>query len=116
MYRYVIFIEYESPANSTTFSYSHIQARKLFLTTYYDPFNPELHLYLVRPNTSHRAIPLCPSWSVFSVFSSLQRAGLKGVAADAWASASCSVSAYVQSFWFDISYAPDTVPHSWPPT
>ncbi|KAH9894936.1 hypothetical protein C8Q73DRAFT_645470 [Cubamyces lactineus] len=102
--------------SAAMYRYSHVQARKIFLTTYYDPFNPELHLHLARPDTYHHAIPLCPSWSVSSAFSSLQRAGLKGVAADAWASASCSVSAYVQSFWFDISRAPDTVPHTWPPT
>ncbi|KAI0331186.1 hypothetical protein GY45DRAFT_1345470 [Cubamyces sp. BRFM 1775] len=102
--------------SAAMYRYSHVQARKIFLTTYYDPFNPELHLYLARPDTYPHTIPLCPSWSVSSVFSSLQRAGLKGVAADAWASASCSVSAYVQSLWFDINYVPDTVTRSWPPT
>ncbi|OJT12743.1 hypothetical protein TRAPUB_10691 [Trametes pubescens] len=98
------------------YRYSLAQARKIFLTTYYDPFYPELYRYLVKPNTHQRAIPSCPPWSVFTVFSSLQRAGLKGVAVDAWTSASCSISSYFQSFWTGMSYTQNAVPYSWPPT
>ncbi|KAI9068355.1 hypothetical protein FKP32DRAFT_1561965 [Trametes sanguinea] len=98
------------------YRYSLVQARKMFLTTYYDPFYPELYRYLVKPDTSSSAIPPCPSWSIFSALNSLPRAGVKGVVADAWASATCSISSYFQSFWLDISYAQDRVRHSWPPT
>ncbi|KAI0371110.1 hypothetical protein BV20DRAFT_942613 [Pilatotrama ljubarskyi] len=98
------------------YRYSLVQARKIFLTTYYDPFYPELYRYLVNPDTTHHAIPHCPSWSVFTVFSSLQRAGLRGVAMDAWASATCSISSYLHSLWVDLTYAPNTRSYSWPPT
>ncbi|EIW63189.1 uncharacterized protein TRAVEDRAFT_56298 [Trametes versicolor FP-101664 SS1] len=98
------------------YRYSLAQARKIFLTTYYDPFYPELYRYLVKPNTHQHAIPSCPPWSIFTVFSSLQRAGLKGVAADAWTSASCSISSSFQSFWTGMSYTQSAIPYSWPPT
>ncbi|KAI0633690.1 hypothetical protein C8Q77DRAFT_1218000 [Trametes polyzona] len=98
------------------YRYSHVQARKIFLTTYYDPFNPELYRYLVKPDTTPRAIPSCPPWTVFTAFSSLQRAGFKGLAADAWASVTCSISSSIQSFWSGFSHAQDPIPYSWPPT
>ncbi|CDO75530.1 hypothetical protein BN946_scf184871.g11 [Trametes cinnabarina] len=98
------------------YRYSLVQARKMFLTTYYDPFYPELYRYLAKPDTSLSAIPACPSWSILSAFNSLQHAGIKGVAADVWASATCSISSYFQSLWLDISHAQDRVTHSWPPT
>ncbi|OSD01312.1 hypothetical protein PYCCODRAFT_1369570 [Trametes coccinea BRFM310] len=98
------------------YRYSLVQARKMFLTTYYDPFYPELYRYLVKPDTSSTAIPPCPSWSISSALNSLSRTGVKGVVADAWASATCSISSYIQSFWLDINYAQDRVRHSWPPT
>ncbi|KAI0356371.1 hypothetical protein OH77DRAFT_1401344 [Trametes cingulata] len=98
------------------YRYSLMQARMIFLTTYYDPFYPELYRYLVKPDTTQHAIPSCPSWSIFTVFHSLQRGGLRGIAADAWASATCSISSYLRSFWVDLSYAPNTPSYSWPPT
>ncbi|KAI0829898.1 hypothetical protein BC628DRAFT_1359257 [Trametes gibbosa] len=98
------------------YRYSRAQARKIFLTTYYDPFYPELYRYLVKPHTSQHSIPTCTSWSVSSVISSLQRAGPKGVATDAWASVSCYISSYIQSFWIGLYHAQDPIPYSWPPT
>ena len=95
--------------------YSFVQAKKIFLTTYYDSFYPDLYIYLLHPDTTPQTIPSCPLWSVFTVFDSLHRAGLRGVLSDAWASATCAVSAYVQSTWVGW-YTPDPVMHSWPPT
>ncbi|KAI0674762.1 hypothetical protein C8Q78DRAFT_499145 [Trametes maxima] len=94
------------------YRYSLVQARKIFLTTYYDPFYPELYRYLVKPDTTLHTIPQCPSWSIFTVFSSLQRAGLRGVGEDAWTSVKCAVSSYIQTFWVDLNYAQNTVTHS----
>ena len=96
--------------------YSLVQARKIFLTTYYDSFYPELYIYLLNPDTTQHTIPSCPSWSFLTIFSSLQRDGFLGVVSDAWASASCAVSTYFQSTWVGWHYAQDTVTHSWPPT
>ncbi|KAI8975877.1 hypothetical protein BD414DRAFT_517357 [Trametes punicea] len=98
------------------YRYSLVQARKMYLTTFYDPIYPELHHYLVKPDTSRHTIPQCPSWSLFSAFGHLRYHGLKSVAADVWASTSCSISSYLQAFWFDVNYNPDTRTHSWPPT
>ncbi|KAI0768730.1 hypothetical protein BD413DRAFT_92886 [Trametes elegans] len=113
---FALFILLQAVLLAIYYRYSIVQARKIFLTTYYDPFYPELYRYLVKPDTTQHTIPPCPSWSVFSAFNSLQRAGFKGVAADAWASTSCSIASYLQSFWVDVNYAQDTVRHSWPPT
>ncbi|KAI0743381.1 hypothetical protein C8Q80DRAFT_1107240 [Daedaleopsis nitida] len=95
------------------YRYSVTQARRIFLTTYYDAFAPELYIYLFNPDTTSYPIPTCPSWSIFTAFNSLKRAGWSGVMTDALASASCAVSAYLQPSWH---YSPDTVSHSWPPT
>ncbi|KAI0717282.1 hypothetical protein C8T65DRAFT_707331 [Cerioporus squamosus] len=98
------------------YRYSLVQARKVFLTTYYDSFNPELYIYLLTPDTTPHTIPSCPSWSFLTIFSSLQRAGFLGVVSDAWQSASCAVYSSFQSTWVGWHYAQDTVTHSWPPT
>ena len=95
--------------------YSFVQAKKIFLTTYYDSFYPDLYIYLLHPDTTPQTIPSCPPWSVFTVFDSLHRAGLRGVLSDAWASATCAVSVYVQSTWVGW-HTQDTVMHAWPPT
>ncbi|RPD78465.1 hypothetical protein L226DRAFT_543799 [Lentinus tigrinus ALCF2SS1-7] len=98
------------------YRYSLVQARKVFLTTYYDSFYPDLYIYLLKPDTTQHTIPSCPPWSIFTIFSTLQRAGFLGVVSEAWASASCAVSTYFQSTWVGWHYAQDTVPYSWPPT
>ncbi|KAI0644576.1 hypothetical protein C8Q79DRAFT_912828 [Trametes meyenii] len=112
----VVFVLLQAIILAVLYRYCLVQARKIFLTTYYDPFYPELYRYLVKPDTTLHTIPPCPSWSIFTVFSSLQRAGLGGVGADAWTSAKCTVSSFIQSFWVDLTYAQNTVTHSWPPT
>ena len=95
--------------------YSMVQAKNIFLTTYYDAYYPDLYIYLLHPDTTPQTIPNCPSWSVFSMLESLQHAGLRGVVTDAWASASCAMTAYVQSTWVGW-HTQDTVMHAWPPT
>lgn len=96
--------------------YALVQAKKVFLTTYYDSFNPDLYLHLLKPDTTNYSIPPCSSWSIFSIFSGLQRAGWKGAVADAWQGASCVFSSYFQSSWVGWHYTQDTVAHPWPPT
>ncbi|TBU41384.1 hypothetical protein BD309DRAFT_868387 [Dichomitus squalens] len=98
------------------YRYAHVQAKKIFLTTYYDSFNPDLYIYLLKPDTTNYLIPTCPSWSIFSVFGSLQRASWRGVFADAWESASCAFSSHLQLTWAGWHHAQDTVPRAWPPT
>ncbi|KAI1791245.1 hypothetical protein LXA43DRAFT_1011781 [Ganoderma leucocontextum] len=98
------------------YRYALVQARKVFLTTYYDSFYPELYIYLLKPDTTNHSIPPRPSWSIFSIFNDFQRAGWKGVVGDAWQSASCAFSSYFQSTWVGWHYTQDTVTHPWPPT
>ena len=120
MYRYVPCSSLQPQKSADTeiasVRYAHVQARKIFLTTYYDPFDPDLYIHLLKPDTTHHSIPTCPSWSIFSVFSSLQRAGLKGVVGDAWESTSCAISSYLQSTWAGRHHPQDTIPRTWPPT
>ncbi|PIL34057.1 hypothetical protein GSI_03766 [Ganoderma sinense ZZ0214-1] len=98
------------------YRYTLVQARKVFLTTYYDSFNPDLYLYLLKPDTTHHSIPPCSSWSIYSIFSGFQRAGWKGAVAGAWQGASCAFSSYFQSTWVGWHYTQDTITHPWPPT
>ncbi|RDX48023.1 hypothetical protein OH76DRAFT_693877 [Lentinus brumalis] len=98
------------------YRYSLVQARKVFLTTYYDSFYPELYIYLLNPDTTQHTIPSCPSWSFFTILNSMKRAGFLGVVSDAWQSASCVVSSHLQATWVGWHYAQDTVTASWPPT
>jgi len=50
------------------------QARDIFLSTYYDPFYPDLHLYTIRPDTLHHRIPSSKiSW--ISILDTLQHHG-----------------------------------------
>ncbi|KAM5543139.1 hypothetical protein V8D89_003013 [Ganoderma adspersum] len=96
--------------------YALVQAKKVFLTTYYDSFNPDLYLHLLKPDTTNHSIPPCSSWSIYSIFSGFQRASWKGAVADAWQGASCAFSSYFQSSWVGWHYTQDTVAHPWPPT
>ncbi len=87
-----------------------IQARRIFLTTYYDAFYPELYIYLFKLDTTSNSIPPCASWSISNIFSSLQRASWRGVTSEA----GCALSSFLQPTWF--GYTHNTAAHSWPPT
>jgi hypothetical protein len=41
-----------------SYSFSSLQARDLFLSTYFDPFHPYLHLYSTQPPPSEASITL----------------------------------------------------------
>ncbi|KAF8626843.1 hypothetical protein AX15_004672 [Amanita polypyramis BW_CC] len=51
------------------------QARDIFLSTYYDPFYPDLHLYTIRPDTLRQRVSSSSSW--ISFLDTLQRDGWK---------------------------------------
>ncbi|KAH9940356.1 uncharacterized protein BXZ73DRAFT_42869 [Epithele typhae] len=92
--------------------YIHAQAWKLFLTMYYDVFNPDLYVHLETHDTTTSLIPTCPPWSILTALSNLYHHGPLEALADTWTSATCTVSALVQSV-FGGTTAPA---YAWPST
>ncbi|KAH9940498.1 uncharacterized protein BXZ73DRAFT_88725 [Epithele typhae] len=92
--------------------YAHVQARKLFLTTYYDTFNPDLYVHLETHDTTSSLIPTCPPWSILTALGNLYHHGPLEALADTWTSATCTASALVRSV-----FGGTTGPaYAWPPT
>ncbi|PCH43921.1 hypothetical protein WOLCODRAFT_26303 [Wolfiporia cocos MD-104 SS10] len=70
---------------------SYVRAKRIFLTTYYDPFYADLYLYPFHADTLDHAIP-APSWSIYSVPDTFARSGWLGVLGELWGNATCAVS------------------------
>lgn len=86
-------------------SMSITRARNLFFNAYYDPFNPELHLYIFKSDSTLHLDSSSTLWP-----KALLRAG-----SEAWATWFESVGdyrEYIWQFWtMDIQQS-----NSWPPT
>ncbi|KAF8348140.1 hypothetical protein F5887DRAFT_952300 [Amanita rubescens] len=86
------------------------QAKDIFLSTYYDPFYPDLHLYTIRPDTHHQV----PSLSWISILDTLQR--------DGWKPALAILRDTVSIFIYDLrtriweTWGETQPVASWPPT
>ena len=86
------------------------QAKDMFLSTYYDPFYPDLHLYTIRPDTHHQV----PSLSWISILDTLQR--------DGWKPALAILRDTVSIFIYDLrtriweTWGETQPVASWPPT
>jgi len=89
------------------------RARDIFLNTYYDPYYPELHLYVTKPDTFRLSISHATHWSIFSIADTIQRSGWKAAASEAWNGLGMAVWDWQKQVW-DTWGAPETV--SWPPT
>ncbi|KAG5725898.1 hypothetical protein E4T56_gene5117 [Termitomyces sp. T112] len=90
------------------------RAQDLFLTTYYDPFYPDLHLYITKPDTlqfsmhdSSRA-----SWDIIPYTFYLE--GWKASTLQIWHNLSIMVSNWQQLLWENVGEGPPQI--SWPPT
>ncbi|EIN11745.1 hypothetical protein PUNSTDRAFT_142009 [Punctularia strigosozonata HHB-11173 SS5] len=92
------------------------RARAMFLSTYYDPFEPAMHLHAVDPHFVRNAIwdTSSSTWSVFTITDSVQRAGWKGAFADFYGNATLIVQGWQHRAWE--AWGTDTRPTPWPPT
>ncbi|OBZ68166.1 hypothetical protein A0H81_11792 [Grifola frondosa] len=95
---------------------SAIRAKHIFLTTYYDSFNPDLYLYVTRPDTINHSIP-SSGWSIFSIPATIQRVGWTGVVAELWGNATGAFYHWQRRTW-DVwgANAGGQTALSWPPT
>ncbi|GLB37275.1 hypothetical protein LshimejAT787_0403260 [Lyophyllum shimeji] len=90
------------------------RARDLFLTTYYDPFYPDLHLYTSRPDTLRLSMDAAsgPSW--FSIPDTFQREGWKASSRQIWHNLSVIIWDWQQLLWE--AFGDQTTSTTWPPT
>ncbi|KAF8629203.1 hypothetical protein AX17_005788 [Amanita inopinata Kibby_2008] len=91
------------------------QARNIFLSTYYDPFYPDLHLYTIRPDTLRRTISSSGIPKI-SVLDSFQRDGWKATLGLAWDNVCIFIYDLRTRIWE--TWGDDSTQRvaSWPPT
>jgi len=93
---------------------SHAKARHLFLTNYYDPFNPDLHLHITKPSAYRHSMDQSPPWSIFGVPATFSRSGLGGVCSELWGNVTIAVSDWQRATWEAWGEHERTI--AWPPT
>jgi len=89
------------------------RAKDIFLNTYYDPYYPELHLYVTKPDAFRLSMSHASRWSIFSMPDTLRRGGWQTAVSEAWNGLSMMVWDWQNQAW-DNWGAAETV--SWPPT
>ncbi len=82
----------------------------MFLTTYYDPFYPDLHLYPTKPETYQHSI------SIFSIAETLQRDGWRAVTGVIWNNCAAMVADAQKWAWDTWGYDELQQRAPWPPT
>jgi hypothetical protein len=90
----------------------------MFLTTYYDPFYPDLHLYTMKPDTRHRSISSSvsrTSWTFLTTLDTIQQEGWRTAAADMWGDLSVIVTGWQRQVW-EVWGDDRARTMSWPPT
>ncbi|KAF4603800.1 hypothetical protein EYR40_000971 [Pleurotus pulmonarius] len=103
------------------------RAKDIFMTTYYDPFEPDLHLYAVRPEaydlssssssssslsslSSSSASPR--TWSILAIKDFVYARGLGAALADVWGVCAEGLAVWQRRTW--VLWGED-VPRKWPP-
>jgi serine/arginine repetitive matrix protein 2 len=108
------------PSDEDMCRFATVRARELFLTTYYDPFYPDLHLYTTKPDTLRHSVVSSmirsPSWSVFSLPYTFRRYGWRAVAEQIWDSFSLFVWDCQRQAWEAWGAEDQLRGTSWPPT
>src|SRR5262245_14167061 len=97
-----------------------IRARDIFLTTYYDPFYPDLHLYITKPDTLRHSIVASlarvPSWSLLTLRETLKRHGWKVVVKEVLDRFILVISYWQRLAWEAWGLEDQLQKISWPPT
>jgi serine/arginine repetitive matrix protein 2 len=113
-------LDNERPSEQVVHRFATIRARELFLTTYYDPFYPDLHLYTTKPDTLRHSVMSSmvrsPSWSVFSLSHSFQRYGWRAVAEQIWDRFCLFICDCQRQAWEAWGAEDQLSGTSWPPT
>ncbi|KAI0093200.1 hypothetical protein BDY19DRAFT_1053696 [Irpex rosettiformis] len=95
--------------------YSTIRAKRIFLTTYYDPFEPALFAHIPRTDALQRATPSPSSVSSpFFVPDALFRSGFKGFLKESWSRVSAAAIEWQVQLWD--AWRRDVRTTAWPPT
>ncbi|TCD61633.1 hypothetical protein EIP91_008139 [Steccherinum ochraceum] len=99
------------------YRYSHVQARKMFLTTYFDGFNVDLYLHLAQPGALRRSLfPFTFTWTPSSVS---QAESWSGAASEFWGNITSSAEDLRERVW-EMWARPGDFNllswESWPPT
>ena len=95
--------------------YSTIRAKRIFLTTYYDAFEPALFAHIPKSDALQRASPSPSSVSSpFSVSDALFRSGLKGFLKESWSRVSAAAIEWQVQLWD--AWRRDVRTTAWPPT
>jgi hypothetical protein len=115
----LMFLEYLTVALtfSRTIRYSGARARDMFLTTYYDPFYPDLHLHAVKPDLLRHSIlssSLKPSISFTAIPARVDSLGLWAALAEISNNATAIVADWQRAAWETWGAPSSTM--SWPPT
>jgi len=99
---------------SIMYRFTIMRARDFFLTTYYDPFYADLHLYTSRPNTLRLSMDsfFRPSW--YSIPDTFHREGWKASSRQIWDNLSVIVWDWQQLLWETLGDG--TTSSTWPPT
>ncbi|KXN90177.1 hypothetical protein AN958_04667 [Leucoagaricus sp. SymC.cos] len=89
-----------------------LRARKLFLTNYYDPFNPDLFLYTTNPDTQYAT--LTTSWSL--VAQAVRRGDITAFTGAFRENLSILIKRWHQHIWDVWGDDPNRPVGAWPPT
>ncbi|CAL1707874.1 unnamed protein product [Somion occarium] len=99
------------------YRHSNVRARKLFLSTYYDPFNPDIFLHITNPENVYHLIPYTFTWSPTSIPDAISREGWRGVTSELWGNVTCLATDIQRRVWDAWSARDHSISwESWPPT
>ncbi|KAK2467820.1 hypothetical protein APHAL10511_000115 [Amanita phalloides] len=90
------------------------QAKDIFLSTYYDPFYPDLHLYTIRPDTHRHQLSSSSSW--MSILDTFRRDGFGATFALFWDKFSIFTYDLRTQIWETWGEGTTQQVASWPPT
>ncbi|KAH9945686.1 hypothetical protein B0H21DRAFT_744238 [Amylocystis lapponica] len=94
------------------------RAKSMFLTTYYDPYYPDLYLYVDKPDTLYTSIPTSSCRSAYHTSDAIAPIGWTDLVADMWSQTMCSVSQWQNQQWaaWSANHPQRRGALSWPPT
>jgi serine/arginine repetitive matrix protein 2 len=98
---------------------SHSNAELLFKTTYYDPFNPDLHMHTIKPDLLRHSLTtssFTPTLSVASVQDTIRRDGWANAAQEVRFNATALILDWQRAAWERWGTPSGNVASSWPPT
>ncbi|TFK54527.1 hypothetical protein OE88DRAFT_1724127 [Heliocybe sulcata] len=91
------------------------RARRIYETTYYDPFYPDLYIHALKSDAlQHAAVPAQASWSVFSIPDGVARGGLGVAFSEMWGNMTIAAANFNR--WTYEILGTDNQLWAWPPT